>query len=201
MARPKAPPVKIIVDVHERQSGIADTLAELGAEIEIARLPAGDYAVGADTLVEPKRALDLHAAVLKGRLWPLPSAASSSSRLPSGPPTRSDPDRSRVTRLRRPSSPPCPASRRPPRAPYSSASAASPPWLPPTGPTGSPCPGSGRSALALSRKPSTSAGEAVTHAERARGLSDDLKSGSTTISNSRPRMAAAVDDRRLALRA
>jgi len=116
MARPKAPPVKIIVDVHERQSGIADTLAELGAEIEIARLPAGDYAVGADTLVEPKRALDLHAAVLKGRLWPLPSAASSSSRLPSGLPTRSDPDRSRVTRLRRPSSPPCPASRRPPRA-------------------------------------------------------------------------------------
>ncbi len=99
MARPKAPPVKIIVDVHERQSGIADTLAELGAEIEIARLPAGDYAVGADTLVEPKRALDLHAAVLKGRLWPLPSAASSSSRLPSGPPTRSDPPRALLERF------------------------------------------------------------------------------------------------------
>ena len=34
--------MKIIVDVHERQSGIADTLAELGAEIEITALRAGD---------------------------------------------------------------------------------------------------------------------------------------------------------------
>ena len=70
MPRAKSTPVKIIVDVHERQSGIAETLAELGAEIEIASLPAGDYAVGADTLVERKRVLDLHAAVLNGRLWP-----------------------------------------------------------------------------------------------------------------------------------
>jgi hypothetical protein len=36
MTRPKALPVRIIVDVHERQSGIADTLRELGAEVEIA---------------------------------------------------------------------------------------------------------------------------------------------------------------------
>lgn len=70
MSRAKSRPVKIIVDVHERQSGIAETLRELGAEIEIAALPAGDYAVGAETLVERKRVLDLHAAVLKGRLWP-----------------------------------------------------------------------------------------------------------------------------------
>src|SRR6266536_6668630 len=70
MTRPKPQLVKIIVDVHERQSGIADTLAELGAEVEIAPLPAGDYAVGANTLVERKRVLDLHTAVLKGRLWP-----------------------------------------------------------------------------------------------------------------------------------
>lgn len=70
MAKSKSPAVRIIVDVHERQSGIAETLSELGAEIEIAALPAGDYAVGADTLVERKRVLDLHAAVLKGRLWP-----------------------------------------------------------------------------------------------------------------------------------
>ena len=69
MARAQ-PPVKIIVDIHERQSGIAETLAELGAEVEFASLPAGDYAVGADTLVERKRVLDLHGAVVKGRLWP-----------------------------------------------------------------------------------------------------------------------------------
>jgi ERCC4-type nuclease len=70
MGRSKAPPVKIIVDLHERVSGIADMLTELGAEVELAPLPAGDYAVGAETLVERKRVLDLHAAVLKGRLWP-----------------------------------------------------------------------------------------------------------------------------------
>jgi DNA excision repair protein ERCC-4 len=67
----KQPPVRIVVDVHERQSGIADVLTdELGAEVEIASLPAGDYAVGEDTLVERKRVRDPHAAVIKGRLWP-----------------------------------------------------------------------------------------------------------------------------------
>ena len=71
MSRARPPAVRIVVDVHERQSGIPDVLAEeLGAEVEIASLPAGDYAVGADTLVERKRVLDLHAAVIKGRLWP-----------------------------------------------------------------------------------------------------------------------------------
>lgn len=70
MGRARSVPVRIVVDVHERQSRLAETLAELGAEIEIASLPAGDYAVGADTLVERKRVLDLHGAVLKGRFWP-----------------------------------------------------------------------------------------------------------------------------------
>lgn len=70
MPRAETTPIKIIVDVHERQSGIAESLTELGAEIEIASLSAGDYAVGSDTLVERKRVRDLHAAVLKGRLWP-----------------------------------------------------------------------------------------------------------------------------------
>jgi len=71
MSGARPPAVRIVVDVHERQSGIPDVLAEeLGAEVEIVLLPAGDYAVGADTLVERKRVLDLHAAVIKGRLWP-----------------------------------------------------------------------------------------------------------------------------------
>jgi ERCC4-type nuclease len=65
------PPVRIVVDVHERASGIVAVLTdELGAEVELAPLPAGDYAVGADTLVERKRVGDLHAAVAKGRIWP-----------------------------------------------------------------------------------------------------------------------------------
>lgn len=70
MSHAKSPAVRIVVDIHERQSGIAETLRQLGAEVEIAALRAGDYAVGADTLVERKRVLDLHAAALKGRLWP-----------------------------------------------------------------------------------------------------------------------------------
>lgn len=49
MGRSTAQPVKITVDLHERVSGIADMLAELGAEVELAPLPAGDYAVGAQT--------------------------------------------------------------------------------------------------------------------------------------------------------
>lgn len=62
--------MRIVVDVHETRSGIAEMLAELGASIERASLSAGDYVVGTETLIERKRVLDLHGAVLKGRLWP-----------------------------------------------------------------------------------------------------------------------------------
>ncbi len=62
--------VTILVDVHEQQSGIPDHLEALGATVEVVPLAAGDYAVGDDTLVERKRVLDLHAAIVKGRLWP-----------------------------------------------------------------------------------------------------------------------------------
>jgi ERCC4-type nuclease len=71
MPRRAQPAIRIVVDVHESASGIADVLtAELGVEVEVAPLPAGDYAVGADTLVERKRVADLHSAVPKGHLWP-----------------------------------------------------------------------------------------------------------------------------------
>jgi ERCC4-type nuclease len=70
MSSKDAVSVRIVVDVHETKSGIAEMLAELGASVERAALAAGDYAVGADTLIERKRVLDLHGAVLKGRLWP-----------------------------------------------------------------------------------------------------------------------------------
>ena len=63
--------VRIVVDVHEERTGVPEVLrAELGADVEVAPLPAGDYAVGADTLIERKRVRDLHSAVIKGRLWP-----------------------------------------------------------------------------------------------------------------------------------
>jgi ERCC4-type nuclease len=70
MSSKDVPPVRIVVDVHEARRGIAEMLAELGASVEHAALPAGDYAVGADTLIERKSVSDLHGAVVKGRLWP-----------------------------------------------------------------------------------------------------------------------------------
>ena len=61
---------RIVADVHERQSRIPDLLEELGASVEIAPLPGGDYRVGSDTVVERKRVRDLHAAIMKGHFWP-----------------------------------------------------------------------------------------------------------------------------------
>ena len=62
--------ITIVADVHERASGVPDALTRLGALVEVASLPAGDYAVGAETIVERKSVLDLHGAILKGRFWP-----------------------------------------------------------------------------------------------------------------------------------
>ena len=64
------PRIAILADVHERASGLPDALTRLGAYVEVASLPAGDYAVGAKTIVERKSVLDLHGAILKGRFWP-----------------------------------------------------------------------------------------------------------------------------------
>ena len=62
-------PPTIVVDVHEERSGIPVLLEELGAVVERAALSAGDYLVGADSIVERKRVLDLHSAITKGHLW------------------------------------------------------------------------------------------------------------------------------------
>ena len=67
MAEPLTP--TILVDVHEKRSGIATHLEQLGVRVEVHALPAGDYVVGEDTLVERKRVLDLHAAIVKGHFW------------------------------------------------------------------------------------------------------------------------------------
>jgi DNA excision repair protein ERCC-4 len=61
--------VRILVDVQEQRSGMPGLLEGLGAEVEVMSLAAGDYAVGADTLVERKAVLDLHSAVRRGHLW------------------------------------------------------------------------------------------------------------------------------------
>jgi len=62
--------IRVVADVHERASGIPAYLDALGLEVEIAALPAGDYALGADTLVERKAVSDLHGSILRSRLWP-----------------------------------------------------------------------------------------------------------------------------------
>jgi ERCC4-type nuclease len=64
------PSVRIVADVHEARSGVPGLLEQLGAEVELAPLPAGDYSLGAETIVERKRVADLHATVPKGHLWP-----------------------------------------------------------------------------------------------------------------------------------
>jgi ERCC4-type nuclease len=61
--------VRILVDLQEQRSGIPGLLEDLGAEVEMMALTAGDYALGADTLVERKAVLDLHSAVRRGHLW------------------------------------------------------------------------------------------------------------------------------------
>lgn len=69
MPRQQAEPVRILADVHEQKSGIPSLLEDLGAEVELVPLPAGDYALGADTIVERKRVLDLHGSITKGHFW------------------------------------------------------------------------------------------------------------------------------------
>jgi len=61
--------VTIVVDIYERPSKIAEILRELGAVVDIRRLGVADYDLGGGTLVERKSVLDLHSAILKGRLW------------------------------------------------------------------------------------------------------------------------------------
>jgi len=61
--------VTIVADVHEEKSGIPRFLEGLGATVETIALPAGDYRVGVDTIVERKRVLDLHSSIVKGHFW------------------------------------------------------------------------------------------------------------------------------------
>jgi ERCC4-type nuclease len=66
---PTSPPAPVLADIHERASHVPDVLAELGVQVEVVPLPAGDYAVGPAILVERKSLPDLHETILKGRFW------------------------------------------------------------------------------------------------------------------------------------
>jgi ERCC4-type nuclease len=59
----------VVVDRHERASGVPRELARLGVEIREAHLAAGDYAIGEFALVERKTTRGLHLSIHDGRFW------------------------------------------------------------------------------------------------------------------------------------
>jgi ERCC4-type nuclease len=61
--------MRVVVDDRERASVVACHLCELGAEVEVARLPLGDFLVDGRLLVERKTVADLAASVCDGRLF------------------------------------------------------------------------------------------------------------------------------------
>lgn len=61
--------MRLIADVHERESGIATELRRLGVDVEERLLHAGDYRLDSLTLIERKTVADLHQAVYRGRFW------------------------------------------------------------------------------------------------------------------------------------
>ncbi len=61
--------VKIIADVHERDSGVPELLSELGAEVELKKLSVADYIVSESTAVERKSAQDYINSLFSGRLF------------------------------------------------------------------------------------------------------------------------------------
>lgn len=58
-----------MVDVFEQASGVPVALVGRGIEIAIEPLPAGDYRIGGDILVERKSVPDLHGSLGRNRLW------------------------------------------------------------------------------------------------------------------------------------
>lgn len=73
---------RIAVDTFERRSGVVEALAASGVEVEIGRLPVGDYDVGNGVLVERKTVADLHLSIERGRLWRQIGALRRLARLP-----------------------------------------------------------------------------------------------------------------------
>ena len=54
---------------REVPSGVPVALRQLGVQVTLATLPAGDYVVGAQTMIERKTVRDLHASVASTRFW------------------------------------------------------------------------------------------------------------------------------------
>ena len=61
--------VKVIVDERERQSGVTQELAKLGALLEFKTLDIGDYIVSEDIIIERKTTKDFSVSIIDGRLF------------------------------------------------------------------------------------------------------------------------------------
>ena len=59
----------IVVDVHERPSGVPQALRDLGYDVQIKNLRTGDYAIDDLALIERKTVRGLHLSLVQGRLW------------------------------------------------------------------------------------------------------------------------------------
>lgn len=63
------PPISVVVDDREADSGVVEALRSLhGIEVAVQRLPLGDYEVAGRFLFERKRLLDLATSLKDGRL-------------------------------------------------------------------------------------------------------------------------------------
>jgi Fanconi anemia group M protein len=63
------PNIKISADYREGQSGIPDLLIEKGVDISIDELPAGDYLINENILVERKTKDDFVLSLINNRLF------------------------------------------------------------------------------------------------------------------------------------
>jgi ERCC4-type nuclease len=75
-------PVRLDVDRHELRSAVPAALERLGVSVAVKSLAAGDYDVGAGTLIERKTTVDLVMSLRTGRLWRQMGALRHRSRFP-----------------------------------------------------------------------------------------------------------------------
>jgi ERCC4-type nuclease len=62
-------PRVVVADVFEKASGVPAALAHLDVQVMIEPLPAGDYQISDEILIERKTLPDLHGSLARNRLW------------------------------------------------------------------------------------------------------------------------------------
>jgi DNA excision repair protein ERCC-4 len=67
--RSQEPATVVIVDVFEQASGVPAALTRFDLRVMVEPLPAGDYQIGAEILIERKTVPDLHGSLGRNRLW------------------------------------------------------------------------------------------------------------------------------------